>query len=176
MVVAWHVGRWVREIVPAPVPYIDRCFFFSSRRRHTRCSRDWSSDVCSSDLECRVGIMPTHLFSRGHVGIVSRSGTLTYEIVAGLTRAGLGQSTAVGLGGDPVVGLSFVDVLQLFNADPDTHAIVLIGEIGGAAEEEAARYIGGPRQKTAPPPNPPPAPPAGNGEGAVRGGGLRPPA
>ena len=93
--------------------------------------------------ECRVGIMPTHLFSRGHVGIVSRSGTLTYEIVAGLTRAGLGQSTAVGLGGDPVVGLSFVDVLQLFNADPDTHAIVLIGEIGGAAEEEAARYIGG---------------------------------
>jgi len=92
--------------------------------------------------ECRVGIMPTHLFSRGHVGIVSRSGTLTYEIVAGLTRAGLGQSTAVGLGGDPVVGLSFVDVLQLFNADPDTHAIVLIGEIGGAGEEEAARYIG----------------------------------
>jgi succinyl-CoA synthetase alpha subunit len=91
--------------------------------------------------ECRVGIMPTHLFTPGHVGVVSRSGTLTYEIVAGLTRAGLGQSTAVGLGGDPVVGMSFVEVLQLFNADPATQAIVLIGEIGGQAEEDAARYI-----------------------------------
>ncbi|HKV43888.1 MAG TPA: succinate--CoA ligase subunit alpha [bacterium] len=91
--------------------------------------------------QCRVGIMPTHLFTPGHVGIVSRSGTLTYEIVAGLTHAGFGQSTAVGLGGDPVVGMSYVDILQLFNADPDTHAIVLIGEIGGAAEEDAARHI-----------------------------------
>lgn len=91
--------------------------------------------------QCRVGIMPTHLFTPGHVGIISRSGTLTYEIVAGLTRAGLGQSTAVGLGGDPVVGMSFVDVLKLFNADADTHAIVVIGEIGGRAEEDAAAYI-----------------------------------
>ncbi len=91
--------------------------------------------------QCRAGIMPTHLFRPGPVGIVSRSGTLTYEIVAGLTRAGLGQSTAVGLGGDPVVGTSFVEALELFNADPDTHAIVLIGEIGGSAEEDAARYI-----------------------------------
>jgi succinyl-CoA synthetase alpha subunit len=91
--------------------------------------------------ECRAGIMPTHLFTRGPVGVVSRSGTLTYEIVAGLTRAGLGQSTAVGLGGDPVVGTSFVEALELFNADPDTRAVVLIGEIGGSAEEEAARYI-----------------------------------
>lgn len=91
--------------------------------------------------QCRVGIMPTHLFRPGHVGVVSRSGTLTYEIVAGLSRAGLGQSTAVGLGGDPVVGMSFVDVLKLFNTDPETHAIVLIGEIGGRAEEDAAAYI-----------------------------------
>jgi succinyl-CoA synthetase alpha subunit len=91
--------------------------------------------------QCRVGIMPTHLFAPGHVGVVSRSGTLTYEIVAGLTREGLGQSTAVGLGGDPVVGMSFVDVLKLFNADTETQAIVLIGEIGGRAEEDAAAYI-----------------------------------
>jgi succinyl-CoA synthetase alpha subunit len=91
--------------------------------------------------QCRVGIMPTHLFSPGHVGVVSRSGTLTYEIVAGLTRAGLGQSTAVGLGGDPVVGMSFVDALALFNNDPETHAIVLIGEIGGRGEEDAAAYL-----------------------------------
>jgi len=91
--------------------------------------------------QSRVGIMPTHLFTPGHVGVVSRSGTLTYEIVAGLTGAGLGQSTAVGLGGDPVVGMSFVDVLKLFNADPETRAMVLIGEIGGRAEEDAAAYI-----------------------------------
>ena len=90
---------------------------------------------------CRVGIMPTHLFAPGGVGIVSRSGTLTYEIVAGLTRAALGQSTAVGLGGDPVVGMTFVDVIRLFDDDPETRAIVLIGEIGGEAEEAAARYI-----------------------------------
>jgi succinyl-CoA synthetase alpha subunit len=90
---------------------------------------------------CRVGIMPTHLFAPGGVGIVSRSGTLTYEIVAGLTRAVLGQSTAVGLGGDPVVGMSFVDVIRLFDEDPETRAIVLIGEIGGEAEEAAAQYI-----------------------------------
>ncbi len=91
--------------------------------------------------QCRVGIMPSHLFTPGSVGVISRSGTLTYEIVAGLTRAGLGQSTAVGLGGDPVVGMSFVEALELFNADAETRAVVLIGEIGGNAEEEAARYI-----------------------------------
>jgi succinyl-CoA synthetase alpha subunit len=91
--------------------------------------------------QCRAGIMPTHLFKPGAVGVISRSGTLTYEIVARLTRAGLGQSTAVGLGGDPVVGTSFVEALELFNADPDTHGVVLIGEIGGSAEEDAARYI-----------------------------------
>ncbi len=95
----------------------------------------------TSPGQCRVGIMPAHLFTPGPVGVVSRSGTLTYEVVAGLTRAGLGQSTAVGLGGDPVVGMSFVEVLELFNADPETRGVVLIGEIGGNAEEEAARYI-----------------------------------
>ena len=91
--------------------------------------------------QCRVGIMPWHLFTPGPVGVVSRSGTLTYEVVAGLTRAGLGQTTAVGLGGDPVVGTSFVEALEWFGADQETKAIVLIGEIGGSAEEDAARYI-----------------------------------
>ena len=90
---------------------------------------------------CKIGIMPNNLFARGAVGLVSRSGTLTYEIVAGLTRAGLGQSTALGLGGDPVVGLTFQEAVELFAKDPETQAIVLVGEIGGAAEEEAARFI-----------------------------------
>jgi succinyl-CoA synthetase alpha subunit len=90
---------------------------------------------------CKIGIMPNHLFKRGRVGLVSRSGTLTYEIVAGLTNLGLGQTTALGLGGDPVVGVSFTEAVALFNDDPDTEGIVLVGEIGGSAEEEAARYI-----------------------------------
>jgi succinyl-CoA synthetase alpha subunit len=90
---------------------------------------------------CKMGIMPNHLFQRGPVGVVSRSGTLTYEIVAALTRASIGQSTAVGLGGDPVVGMSFEDALALFGEDGQTEAVVLIGEIGGSAEEAAARYI-----------------------------------
>ncbi|MDQ7839819.1 MAG: succinate--CoA ligase subunit alpha [bacterium] len=90
---------------------------------------------------CKIGIMPNHLFSPGGVGLVSRSGTLTYEIVAGLTRAGLGQSTALGLGGDPVVGLTFQEAVALFADDPETQGIVMVGEIGGSAEEEAARFI-----------------------------------
>ncbi|MDQ7820306.1 MAG: succinate--CoA ligase subunit alpha [Armatimonadota bacterium] len=90
---------------------------------------------------CKIGIMPNSLFLPGPVGVVSRSGTLTYEIVASLTRRGIGQSTAVGLGGDPVVGMSFTDALQLFETDPQTRAVVLIGEIGGSAEEEAAAFI-----------------------------------
>ncbi|MCL6552383.1 MAG: succinate--CoA ligase subunit alpha [Firmicutes bacterium] len=95
----------------------------------------------TSPGRCKIGIMPNHLFRPGGVGLVSRSGTLTYEIVAGLTRAGIGQSTALGLGGDPVVGLSFQEAVALFNEDPETEAIVLVGEIGGSAEEEAAAYI-----------------------------------
>jgi succinyl-CoA synthetase alpha subunit len=95
----------------------------------------------TSTGRCKIGIMPNSLFAKGGVGLVSRSGTLTYEIVAGLTRAGLGQSTALGLGGDPVVGLTFQEAVELFANDPETQAIVLVGEIGGAAEEEAARFI-----------------------------------
>jgi succinyl-CoA synthetase alpha subunit len=88
-----------------------------------------------------VGIMPAHLFSRGSVGVISRSGTLTYQVVAALTRAGIGQSTCVGIGGDPVHGLDFVGCLDRFEADPETEAVVLIGEIGGDEEERAAAHI-----------------------------------
>ena len=91
--------------------------------------------------ECKLGIMPAHIFKPGIVGIASRSGTLTYEIAAGLTKAGLGQSTCLGLGGDPVVGLNFIDVLEMFKKDEKTEAVVLIGEIGGNLEELAANYI-----------------------------------
>jgi succinyl-CoA synthetase alpha subunit len=91
--------------------------------------------------KCKIGIMPAHIHKQGHVGVVSRSGTLTYEAVGQLSKLGIGQSTCIGIGGDPIIGTSFLDSIQLFNADPDTHAIVMIGEIGGNAEETAAEYI-----------------------------------
>jgi succinyl-CoA synthetase alpha subunit len=91
--------------------------------------------------KCKIGIMPGHIHKPGHVGVVSRSGTLTYEAVGQLTKLGIGQSTCIGIGGDPIIGTSFVDAIKLFNQDPDTRAIVMIGEIGGNAEETAAQYI-----------------------------------
>ncbi|HEY1183810.1 MAG TPA: succinate--CoA ligase subunit alpha, partial [Bryobacteraceae bacterium] len=91
--------------------------------------------------KCKIGIMPGSIHLPGHVGVISRSGTLTYEAVGQLSHLGIGQSTCIGIGGDPIIGTNFVDALALFNADPDTHAIVMIGEIGGNAEETAAAYV-----------------------------------
>jgi succinyl-CoA synthetase alpha subunit len=91
--------------------------------------------------KCKIGIMPGHIHLKGNVGVVSRSGTLTYEAVGQLSALGIGQSTCIGIGGDPIIGTTFVDVLQLFNEDPETQGIVMIGEIGGAAEEEAAAFV-----------------------------------
>jgi len=123
------------------IPVLDTLKLYHYARRHGVRLIGPNCPGLITPGQAKLGIMPGYIHQPGPVGIVSRSGTLTYEVVWALTQAGLGQSTAVGIGGDPIIGTSFVDVLELFEADPQTEAIVLIGEIGGTDEETAAAFI-----------------------------------
>jgi succinyl-CoA synthetase alpha subunit len=123
-----------------PVNDMARVWSFLKTKASTRLIGPNCPGVITPD-KCKIGIMPGHIHKAGNVGIVSRSGTLTYEAVGQLTGLGIGQSTCIGIGGDPIVGTTFTDAIKLFNQDPDTHAIIMIGEIGGNAEETAAAYV-----------------------------------
>ncbi len=123
-----------------PVEDMERVWAYLQTRPKTRLVGPNCPGVITPG-KCKIGIMPGHIHKPGHVGIVSRSGTLTYEAVGQLTKLGIGQSTCIGIGGDPIIGTSFTDAIRLFNEDPDTHAIIMIGEIGGNAEETAAEYV-----------------------------------
>jgi succinyl-CoA synthetase alpha subunit len=134
-------GVRLAVIVTEHIPFHDMLVMFHyARAKGTRIIGPNCPGIAAPG-KAKVGIIPNVVFAPGRVGVVSRSGTLTYEIVNGIKEHGLGQSTCIGLGGDPVVGTSFVDALPLFQADPDTDLIVMVGEIGGTAEEEAAEYI-----------------------------------
>jgi succinyl-CoA synthetase alpha subunit len=124
------------------IPQADmvRAWAYLKERPATRLIGPNCPGIISPD-KCKIGIMPAHIHKSGNVGVVSRSGTLTYEAVGQLTALGIGQSTCIGIGGDPIIGTTHTDAIRFFNEDPDTHAIVMIGEIGGNAEENAARYI-----------------------------------
>lgn len=128
-------------IITEGIPVKDEIQLMEMARRKSTTIIGPNTPGIITPTECKLGIMPGHIFKAGRIGLVSRSGTLTYEIAASLTNAGLGQTTCLGIGGDPVVGLSFVDVLEMFRIDPQTSAVAMIGEIGGNAEERAAEYI-----------------------------------
>ncbi len=138
---AISAGVRVVVIITEHIPVHDELEIIAFARRRGAIVIGPNTFGIVSSGRCKIGIPPNQFFVPGHIGVVARSGTLTYEIVANLTANGLGQSTVVGLGGDRVVGLSFVDVLEKFEKDPETRAVVLVGEIGGNAEEEASRFI-----------------------------------
>jgi succinyl-CoA synthetase alpha subunit len=110
-------------------------------KKFTEIARAWITSINPSPEEAKIGIMPGFIFTKGHIGVVSKSGTLTYEAVDQLTKLGMGQSTAIGIGGDPIIGTTTKEAVELFMNDPETAGIVMIGEIGGGMEAEAARWI-----------------------------------
>lgn len=138
---AIDAGLEIVYILTEHVPFHDSMQIVHHARRKGSTVIGPNGPGVTSPGVCKIGIMPNQIFKEGHVGVASRSGTLTYEIVEAITKSGFGESTVIGLGGDPVVGLTFIDVLKLFEADERTEKIVLVGEIGGNNEERAAEYI-----------------------------------
>ena len=172
---AVDAGCKVVVAITEGVPVLDMVRVYNVIRDSSRCPRSIGPNcpgVITPD-ECKIGIMPGYIHKKGPVGVMSRSGTLTYEAVWQLSNLGLGQSTCVGLGGDPIVGTSFIDLLKLFQADPQTEAILMMGEIGGTAEEEAAAFVEAARHEAGGRVHRRPHGPAGQADGPRRRDHLR---